>query len=93
MHCSAPVNTQKSKPREPRDGVDPGVEVTKEGKKSADGALFHEERPTVLLGHSEPVEPSLNELVGELAGPEHLSHQLRWPRGLGSTMAADNVNG
>ena len=67
--------------------------MPKEGTKSADGALFHEERPTVLLGHSEPVQPSLGKLVGELAGPEHLSQQLRRPKGSGSTMAANNVNG
>ena len=51
--------------------------------KSPSGAPFRGYWDTVLLGHLEPGQESLDDLVGYSAGPDHFFHRPRWPRGVG----------
>ena len=64
------------------DGVDPVGGATKEGVKALDVAPFRGDMTPFLLCYSKTFLQSLDKLFGELAGTEHLSHQLRRLRGV-----------
>ena len=82
VYRSVRVDLQQVHPLETQDWVHPGGEVIQEGVHTTAGPLLCGQRSAVLPRDTEPLRQCFDEITGDLAGPKHLPHQPRWPRGV-----------
>ena len=82
VHRSVLFDSQEEDPLKARERIHSQSEVCQEGVKSPDGPFLFRQAPPVLENLPKTAREDLYHCVRELAGPKHLSHQPRRPRGV-----------